>query len=454
MNHLTQLTYDSRLGDLPLQDFQVSPTTLGQVVANHFKQHPGLSGVIVADDKRLLGMISRRRFHEHMSQPYSQEIFLKRRIQIFLEISEQKVRHLQLPHTEKVGTAVRKAVNRPLEAVYEPLIIEFKDETPPKFTVYFLLSFQTLIFAQSKILTDVNGELREQSAKARHYLIQLKQEQQKVQGYTQLLEEQKKIIESRNQILENQQIELVNKVQEIAQLNQIVMRIGQLISLEGKKAFQATFAGVNAICSNINQVVDIGRLLSEELETIGSTSVLVEKVSHQVRHLAVQAAIVANHAGKELSDFSHITTEIGRLVSQTSEAGRQMNRVSTRFMLKMQELTSSAQAGTTVARSLVQKNEQAEKALAELEALIQQQYPGKGLMTQDSSKTAETINTSTYSEEATEEALEGTQALIQKIALAEATLSEWRERTRPKDSEQLIQKIQRALKQHKKSLVQ
>ncbi len=49
------------------------------------------------------------------------------------------------------------------------------------------------------------------------------------------------------------------------------------------------------ICRHTNQIVDIGRLLSEELERIQDSYQLIKRGSQEVQHLAVKAAIVANN---------------------------------------------------------------------------------------------------------------------------------------------------------------
>lgn len=442
MSKLNQLTTNSTLGDLPLHDFHVSPKTRGKVLANVFTFRPELPGAIVVDRSDMIGMISRRRFNDWMSSPYGIDVFLESPIEIFSQMITQKVKLLQLPDTEKVDIAVKQALSRAAEDMYEPLVIVYKDLSLPDFQAYFLLDVVTLILAQNQIFTVVKKQVEQDSLKSSGKL-KLVKEHHKIEEYHQRLKSQKAAIEERNQLLETQRIELANKSQEIARLNQGFQRIGQLMSQKATKAFRATFSGVNVICRQTNQIVDIGRLLSEELERIQDTSQLIKKVSQQVRHLAVKAAIVANNAGTELNSFSQITTEIGTLVSQTFEAGRQMDRSADRFMQKIQEFTESAHRGMRVTKSLIQEIQQAEMALAELETLVQQHdsnfSPEKGSETMTAAKDQEDL----------EEIGEGSRALVEKLALAEATLSDLQEMTRYKDSALIVRKIRRALHKYK-----
>ena len=121
-----------------------------------------------------------------------------------------------------------------------------------------------------------------------------------------------------------------------------------------------------------NKIVNIGQLFTNELKLVNSTSNQIETISKQVEHLAIQAAIVAGHSNSQLSGFSHITNEIGKLVSETSEAGRQMNEVTNHLIPKISELNNLAETGKNTALSLVENNQRSEKTLDELEALIQQ----------------------------------------------------------------------------------
>jgi len=371
MSHPAQLTLDSCLLDLNLQDFQVSPTTLTQVVLTQFDQRPDLAGVIIASPQRFLGMISRRLFYEHLSENNSTQKLLTTPIQYFFNNLKIKEKCLQLSYSEKVGTAVNIALSRNPKIIYEPIVVVFEEACVPGISAYFLLEFQTLILAQSQILSDVNRQIENKQVEAQRNTIQLEREHQKVEAYSRLLEDQLAVIHERNQLLELQQTELLRKNEEVAELNHRFIQIGKILSQSGKRAFRATSSGVSIICSQTDKIVKTGDLLEEELKTIDETSRLIERVSQQVRHLAVQLAIIANQMSSEMRGFSSVSSEISQLVTQTFEAGQQMKRVSNRFRQRIQEFTESAQTGSQVATSLVDKVEKAQKALNDLELLVQ-----------------------------------------------------------------------------------
>lgn len=389
--NLPQLNSESTLGELPLIDFQVSPMTSVELVASQLNKKPDLPGVLVVSDQKFLGMISRRCFFEQMSSPYGRELFIKRPINYLLKAAKCSDNCLILPAIEKINLAVQFAFNRAEESVYEPLVIQILDRGNQDFPLYFLLSFQTLILAQSHIVKGVNNELSRYKTSAKKYLMQLQDKQHKLQEHTAALQVQKQEILARNTLLEKQQNELISQSQQIKHLNQRLKEITCFISQEGKKAFYATFEGVTEINKNMNKIVGIGQLFTNELKLINFTSNKIETISQQASHLALQAAIVAGHSSTELSGFSHITSEIGKLVSETSEAGRHMNLVADNLMMKIYELNDLAETGKNTAQFLVENNQRAEKTLDELEALIQQ--PNLDKTPINLSSIAEPINT-------------------------------------------------------------
>ncbi|MDY7007277.1 MAG: hypothetical protein SWX82_25935 [Cyanobacteriota bacterium] len=372
--NLPKLSSESTLRELPLTDFQVSPMTSLELVEYQFNEQPDLPGVIVASDEQFFGMISRRYFHEQMSSPYGRELFIQRPIEYFLKATTTKYLDncLVLLAEEKINLAVQIALNRPEETVYEPLVIKFVNEKNYNLSIYFLLNFQTLILAQSYLLREVNNELSRYKKSTKNYFIQLKNKQEKLQQHTAVLKMQKQEILIKHKLLEIQQNDIISQSQQIHNLNHRLKEITGFISQEGKKAFYATFEGVQKINKNMDKIVNIGHLFTNELKLINSASNQIETISKQAKHLAIQAAIVAGRSDSQLSGFSNITNEIGKLVSETSQAGRQMNLVANNLMMKISELNNLAETGKKIAQSLVENNQRSEATLDELEKLIQQ----------------------------------------------------------------------------------
>lgn len=369
MSEVITAGLDYTVGDLPSSDYCVSPEVPGKEVWSLIQDQADLPGVIIANGDHLLGMISRRRFLERMSRPYSLEIYLKRPIQALLEIENVPV--LEVPSGCSITDAAKAALERPLELVYEPLVVITPGEMPR------MVDLHVLLLAQSQILAASMDMVQQQTTALQDSLTQLTEEQRKVQEYAQMLEGQQAEIQRRNQLLENQKAELTQKSQEIGRLNDRFVMIGQLLSLEGKRAFQATFAGVNTIFSTTGEIIQVGETLERELESVDSATRLIEEVSRQVRHLSMQASVAISKAGTQLAGFSDIALEINKLASQTSEASSQVNRVASRFRACIKENNEAARTGAEVARSLIQKIQSAEVALAELQKLVGRGGPGE-----------------------------------------------------------------------------
>lgn len=140
----TQLTLDSTVGNLPSYDFQVNAATLGQIVAEKFRQQPELPGVIITQNSQMLGMISQVKFLEHLRLPEKKEFYCRYPIRELLDFL--RTPPLVLSENFRINAATITALNRPKEYIYEPIIIVFFNGSLR------LIDFQDLLLAQSEIL--------------------------------------------------------------------------------------------------------------------------------------------------------------------------------------------------------------------------------------------------------------------------------------------------------------
>ena len=378
MSEIEQITSQSTLGDLPLHDVCVNHQVLGRVVADLFEQNPKLPGILIEDEAGTLNLLSRRRFHERMSSPYGLELFLNRPIATFLDMQKhqnQSLEVLVLPHTESIEAAVQYGLQRTIENIYDPIIVVFKNDNLPVFEVRQLLDFHTLLLCQSRVMALANAEIQSKQAETDRYLQKYRQQQAKVQDYTKRLQEQQKIIQERNQSLEVLQAELIEKYGKIDELNRQFLEVGNLLSSEVTKVFQATFAGVNSICRSADRVVYAGELLEKDVNILNQISDSIAKVSRLAHHLSIKASILVNKSGLSTSGFSTVSEEISHLLSGTFEASKKITQVSDQFKTRISEVTQAAQDGTNVARSLISEMSEAQMALNQLESLVHRYHP-------------------------------------------------------------------------------
>ncbi len=366
---LAQLSPSTTLAELPTYSHRVEADALGQEIQNEFQDRPELPGVIISKGGEVAGVISRRKFLEQMSQPYSLELYLRRPVSMLLDIIESDA--LRLPSTCRIDKAVRQALNRPLDLLYEPIVVRDVEDNRLG-----LLELNILLLAQSQIFAQLSNRLKKEKEQARQYALGLQREQTRVQEYSAKLQTEQLEVQRRNQVLELQRAKLANQTQEITEYNERFVRIGRLLSSEGKRTFEEMLHSVEAIGECTERINEIGKAFSTELEAVNGATQLIERVSQQVRHLSIQAALIANRAqdeagagGNQLSGFSNITSEIGSLGSKTFEATNQVNQIASRFKFQIQELLDAARESDTVARALLARSEQTREALQELERL-------------------------------------------------------------------------------------
>lgn len=133
----------STIEELLLYDFQVEWYQQGKDVEKQFQENPLLPGVILTEQGRFMGMISRRRFLEHLSRPYGLALFLQRPIKSLYHFA--KIDLLIYPSSTTIVTAATNAVRRSPDLLLEPILVEIEPQ------VYRLLDVHQLLDAQAQI---------------------------------------------------------------------------------------------------------------------------------------------------------------------------------------------------------------------------------------------------------------------------------------------------------------
>lgn len=114
------------LGELPLMLAEISSKTLVVDVVETFKSHRHYPGLIVYSPFADPYFLCRRRFFELMSKPYAHELFLRRSLETVHEaLGEYDT--LELPADTSIGSAVQKALARPSEEMYDPVVVTLVD---------------------------------------------------------------------------------------------------------------------------------------------------------------------------------------------------------------------------------------------------------------------------------------------------------------------------------------
>jgi len=149
------ISLESTLLDLPLYNCQIELTQQAKEVAQAFEGHSMLPGVILTDQSKFVGIISRRQFFEKVNRRYGLEMFFKRPIEVLYRFSRQEL--LVLPGSKLIVEAAQESLYRSAESVYEPVVVEVAPQT------YKLLDVHQLMVAQSRIHQITNKLLHKQT---------------------------------------------------------------------------------------------------------------------------------------------------------------------------------------------------------------------------------------------------------------------------------------------------
>ncbi|MDY6803547.1 MAG: ATP-binding protein [Cyanobacteriota bacterium] len=169
----TQFTLGSTLEELTLYETSLESSSPGQEVNKVFKENPLLPGIIITENGKFLGMISRRRFFEYMSRPYSLELFSNRPLLILYRFAKSAL--LILDSNTTIVAGVRQCLLRSLELIYEPVVVKINQGD------YKVLDSHQLLLAQLQIHEMTTSAMRESQSQLRQQAKQLENALQELQ---------------------------------------------------------------------------------------------------------------------------------------------------------------------------------------------------------------------------------------------------------------------------------
>jgi hypothetical protein len=137
------------IGDLPLSDYVVSQETLAEGVASYLQNNPQAPGVILMKNGRLTGLIPRHKMFERLGKRYGVELFLRKPISEMEH--ELGVGIFTLKSHLQINIAVKLALSRQENNIYDPIIVEYEDGS------LHLLDMYVLLLTQSQLLSNMNG---------------------------------------------------------------------------------------------------------------------------------------------------------------------------------------------------------------------------------------------------------------------------------------------------------
>lgn len=142
-----QLTAQSTLAELPAFDVTLDLEAQGELLGNTFTQYEHLPGVVVTDAGQVRGSISRGQYLRLVSRHLGREVYHPRPIRLMFDAVAAMEEPLLLGESTPIQDAVGRALERPRELIYEPVIVR----AGARGDVIRLVDFQDLLMADSRI---------------------------------------------------------------------------------------------------------------------------------------------------------------------------------------------------------------------------------------------------------------------------------------------------------------
>ena len=138
------LRSESTLGELPLYYFQVDLSSESAAVTRIFEKYPLLPGVILLEEGKFAGMLSRLRLLEYLTRPRALDMFLHEALEILYSYARTEI--LVLSERTPIVDAARVALRRSPELLGEPIVVKTEESSE-----YRLLNVQELNIAYWQI---------------------------------------------------------------------------------------------------------------------------------------------------------------------------------------------------------------------------------------------------------------------------------------------------------------
>ncbi|MDY7014371.1 MAG: ATP-binding protein, partial [Cyanobacteriota bacterium] len=256
---LDKLTLDSTIGDLPSHNYQVGVTISGQEVSREFQDNPELPGVMITNERGLVGIISRTHFYEWMSRPYALDMFLRRPIQSLWktiakaeEIANLETlmkTYLRLDANCTIDKAVELALQRPPHLAYEPILVKWEDGRKQLLDMQVLLLAQSQLFSLAKDAAD--GANRAKSEFLANMSHELRTPLNAIIGFTQVMQRDRGLSGEQGKYLDiishsgEHLLELINDVLEMSKIE------------AGKVTFKPSSFDLHRLLDNLREMLRV-----------------------------------------------------------------------------------------------------------------------------------------------------------------------------------------------------
>jgi len=138
------------VGALPYWDICIDACQSVRELLELLDENTQIPGILVLEQKKLIGLIPREKVYEKLGRPYGVELYLKSSIKQFYEMLE--ISSLVLYSDTIIGDAVKMALMRGEQALYEPMVVAHPNGQR-------VISMYSLLMAQQDILQNLYSEV-------------------------------------------------------------------------------------------------------------------------------------------------------------------------------------------------------------------------------------------------------------------------------------------------------
>lgn len=137
------------IGDLPMSEYTVSEYTRTEEVASYMASTPMVPGAIILRNQKAIGIIPRHKMFERLGRRYGVELFLRKPI---IDMARELQAELFILKSHlSVNLAVKLALSRDQNHIYDPVLVEFE------YGAVQLLDMYVLLLSQSQLSNNLSG---------------------------------------------------------------------------------------------------------------------------------------------------------------------------------------------------------------------------------------------------------------------------------------------------------
>lgn len=157
---VSRLNAQSTIAELPTYDRSLELSVRGEVLGKTFDREPWLPGVVVTGGGAIRGVISRGQYLKLVGRYLGLEVYHPRPIRLILKALTGAEETLVMPPHTPIQQAVRQALERPREMIYEPIVLH--GEGPESGAAKLqLIDFPDLLRADAQISALRNQQMHE-----------------------------------------------------------------------------------------------------------------------------------------------------------------------------------------------------------------------------------------------------------------------------------------------------